>query len=155
MALVRDTIAHFIEQEGHRVDISPVDADGTIAEILFRTRGQLFSVTTSESEPGVFTLSTAYEIPDWAQERSQNAETLVRVNQEYPGVAFAMAHDGALFVATSREEHDSPQAFAQSFWESVARLREAGTQAIERILDRTESKSAAEKFINSFMGRSQ
>lgn len=151
MQLVRETIAQFIAGEGHKVDVAPVDEEGGIAEILFKTRGQVFSVTTYENDPGTYMISTAYEVPDWARERSQTAETLERVNEDYPDITFVMAHDGGLFVATAQEEPGSPEAFTLAFWETVARVREAGARAIERIVDRTESKAAAEKFINSFM----
>lgn len=152
MPLVRDFVAQFIQSEGHKVDVSPVDDDGGVTEILFRTRGQVFSVTTYENDPGSYLVSTAYEVPDWARERGQNAETLERVNEDFPDITFIMAHDGGLFVATAEEEPGSPEAFTLSFWETVSRVREAGASAIERIVDRTESKAAAEKFINSFMG---
>ena len=151
MPLVRDVVAQFIQAEGHKVDVSPVDSEAGVTEILFRTRGQVFSVTTYENDPGSYMISTAYEVPDWARERSQNAETLARVNEDYPDITFIMAHDGGLFVATAQEEPGSPEAFTRSFWDTVARVREAGTIAIERIVDRTESKAAADKFINSFM----
>ena len=151
MPLVRDVVSQFIQSEGHKVDISPVDDEAGIAEILFRTRGQVFSVTTYEKDPGSYMVSTAYEVPDWARERGQTADTLSQVNDEFPEIAFIMAHDGGLFVATAQEEPGSPEAFTRSFWETVARVREAGANAIERIVDRTESKAAAEKFINSFM----
>lgn len=151
MTLVRELVSRFIEGEGHKVDVASLDEEGGISEILFRTRGQVFSVTTSETEPGNFTISTAYEIPDWAREQSQNAETLEHVHDDYPDVAFVLAHDDALFVATSDQESGSPEAFMIVFWDIVSRVREAGGHAIELILDRTESKAAAEKFINSFM----
>src|ERR1700756_675411 len=101
MPRVRDTIATFIQSEGHKVDISTLDAAEDVCEILFRTRGQVFSVTTKESEPGNYSISTAYEVPDWAQERTQNAETLDKVGEEYPEVTFIMTHDGGLFVVTA------------------------------------------------------
>jgi hypothetical protein len=151
MPLVRDTIAHFIKAEGHKVDIAAIDDESGVSEILFRTRGQVFSITTYEKAPGSFTISTAYEIPDWAREAHGNLETLTHVGDDYPDVAFAMAHDGGLFIASCDEEHDSPESFTRTLWETVARVREAGSHAIERIVDRTESKAAAEKFINSFM----
>ena len=151
MPLVRDVVAQFIQSEGHKVDVSPVDDGEGITEILFRTRGQVFSVTTYENDPGSYMISTAYEVPDWAREKGQTAETLAAVNDEFPEIAFIMAHDGGLFVATAQEEPGSPEAFTLAFWETVARVREAGASAIERIVDRTESKTAAEKFINSFM----
>ena len=151
MTLVRELISKFIESEGHKVDVASVDESAGISEILFRTRGQVFSVTTYEREPGSFTISTAYEVPEWAREQSQNTETLAHVQEEYPEVGFVLAHDDALFVATSDQETGSPEAFMIVFWDTVSHVREAGTRAIERIVDRTESKAAAEKFINSFM----
>lgn len=151
MTRVRELISNFIESEGHKVDVAALDEEAGTSEILFRTRGQVFSVTTYEHEPGSFTISTAYEVPDWAREQSQNAETLEHVHDEYPDVGFVLAHDDALFVATNDQEAGSPEAFMIVFWDAVARVREAGTHAIERIVDRTESKAAAEKFIESFM----
>jgi hypothetical protein len=151
MGRVREAIARFIEAEGHRVDATPVDPGTGESELLFRTRGQVFSVTTTENEGGIYSVSTAYEIPDWARERAHNAETLERVGQEHPGIQFSLAHDGSLFVATLDDAAGTPEKFTHVFWELVGRVREAGTQAIERILDRTESHAAAEKFINSFM----
>jgi len=151
MPLVREIIETFIKAEGHKVDVSPVDPDAGVSELLFRTRGQVFSITTYEKDPGTFTVSTAYEIPDWARERGHNAETLADVGDDYPDVAFVMAHDGGLFIVTSDEAPGSPEAFTRALWEIVARIRDAGATAIERIVDRTESKAAAEKFISSFM----
>ncbi|HVA28280.1 MAG TPA: hypothetical protein VNF68_08875 [Candidatus Baltobacteraceae bacterium] len=151
MPLVRETIAKFIESEGHKVDVSPVDDDGGVSELLFRTRGQVFSITTYEKDPATFTISTAYEIPEWARERGHNAETLADAGDDFPDVAFVMAHEGGLFIVTADETPGSPEAFTRSLWEIVARVREAGAYAIEKIVDRTESKVAAEKFISSFM----
>jgi hypothetical protein len=155
MANVRERMVRFIEGEGHRVDASPVDPGSGVSELLFRTRGQVFSVTTNENDAGLLSISTAYEIPEWARERAQNAEALERVRNESDGIAFTLAHDGSLFVATIDEKVDSMQEIMHGFWSLVARLRDAGQQAIEDIVDRTESKVAAEKFINSFMTRDQ
>jgi hypothetical protein len=151
MPSVREAVARFLEGEGHKVDASPIDTATGASELLFRTRGQVFSVATNENDIGTLSLSTAYEIPEWARERSQNAEILERVNHEHPDVLFTLAHDGSLFVATLDREADTTQALLGGFWNIVGRLRDAGQDAIEEILDRTESKVAAEKFINSFM----
>jgi hypothetical protein len=148
---VRETIVRFIESEGHKVDAAPSEATDGVSELLFRARGQVFSVTTDERRDGSFSVSTAYEIPEWARERQQNVDVLERVGKEHPDITFSLAHDGNLFVATLDEEAGSPQAFMQGFWLTVARVREAGSRAIEEMVDRTESKAAAEKFINSFM----
>jgi hypothetical protein len=153
MANVRERMMRFIEEEGHRVDASPVDPGSGVSELLFRTRGQVFSVTTNENDAGLLSISTAYEIPEWARERAQNAEALERVRNENDAIVFTLAHDGSLFVATIDEKAASMQEIMHAFWSLVTRLRDAGQQAIEDIVDRTESKVAAEKFINSFMRR--
>jgi hypothetical protein len=153
MANVRERMVRFIEEEGHRVDASPVDPGSGVSELLFRTRGQVFSITANENDAGLVSISTAYEIPEWARERVQNAEALERARAENDGIVFTLAHDGSLFVATIDEKAASMQEIMHAFWALVARLREAGQQAIEDIVDRTESKKAAEKFINSFMRR--
>jgi hypothetical protein len=151
MPSVRETLVRFLEGEGHKVDSTPVDAETGSSELLFRTRGQVFSATTNEGDENALSLSTAYEIPDWARERRQNSEVLERVNRDHPDVIFTLAHDGSLFVATLDRQADSAQALLGNFWTIVGILRDAGQEAIEGILDRTESKAAAEKFINSFM----
>ena len=149
MTLVRDTVAAFIQEEGHKVDVAIVDESEGTAELLFRTRGQVFSITTYERNPQFFTVATAYEIPDLARENTNNTETLASVQGDYPDVTFTMAHDGGLFIAAAQEQPGSPEAFNKALWEVVNRVRDAGNVAIERIVDRTESKAAADKFINS------
>jgi hypothetical protein len=151
MANVRERMMRFIQDEGHRVDATPVDPGSGVSELLFRTRGQVFSVTTNENDAGMLSISTAYEIPEWARERAQNSEALERVRAGHAGIVFTLAHDGSLFVATVDEKAGSMQDLMHGFWTLVARVRDAGQEAIEDIVDRTESKTAAEKFINSFM----
>jgi hypothetical protein len=58
--VVRDRIAKFIEGEGHRVDTAAVGDTDELTELVFRTRGQTFSVAVSEADPQRFSLSTAY-----------------------------------------------------------------------------------------------
>ena len=151
MPSVSETIARFLERDGHKVDAAPVDPETGTSELLFKTRGQVFSIAANENDETALSISTAYEIPEWARERSQNAEVLERVNHEHRDVLFTLAHDGSLFVATLDRSGESLQTLLGTFWTAVGRLRDAGSEAIETILDRTESKAAAEKFINSFM----
>ena len=54
-------------------------------------------------------------------------------------------------VATIEFEGPNVQAFTARFWEIVGRLRDAGNSAVERMVDRSESKAAADKFIRQFM----
>jgi hypothetical protein len=147
--LVRETIATFIESEGHRVDVSVLEESNELAELVFRTRGQMFSIATSEMDPLRFSISTAYEVPEWV--RTPTSETLAEIESEYPGTRFTLAHDGTIFVATYDEEGVSAEALTQKLWHVIGRLREAGNTAIERMVDRSESKAAADKFIQEFM----
>lgn len=148
MTSVRDHVAHFLKDEGHRVDVSAPQGGG-VAELLFRTRGQVYSVTTNEHDAATFTIATAYEVPEFARNQANGNETLTSAQREFPEVDFAIAHDGALFVASIQATPGSPEAFTKEFWGVVARVREAGTYAIERVVDRSESKAAADKFIKS------
>ncbi|HTU81556.1 MAG TPA: hypothetical protein VMF61_05475 [Candidatus Acidoferrales bacterium] len=148
---VRDQIARFIEDEGHRVEVSESAEEGELTEIVFRTRGQMFSVAVSELEPHRLRISTAYEIPDWVGDRRHALTALGDVEREYVEARFMLAHDDTIFVATVDYEANDTQAFLAHFWEIVGRLREAGTAAVERMVDRSESKAAADKFIRQFM----
>jgi hypothetical protein len=153
MSLAREQLARFIQSEGHRVEMALPD-DELVAEVLFRTRGYIVSVTVHEGDPPSFEIATAYEIPPWARERKQNATTLRDVARDAGDVRFALASDGKNFVAELHCEERTLESFRRDFWPSVARVREAGIAALERILDRSESRAAADKFIKSLQSGS-
>ena len=67
MVKVRERVAGFIQEEGHRVEVSVVDEVQDLAEIVFRTRGQMFSVAVSEADPNRVSLSTAYRLASSGQ----------------------------------------------------------------------------------------
>lgn len=143
-----DELAHFIQNEGHRVEVSLAE-NGESAELLFRTRGYVFSVLAHEGEHPHFQIATAYEIPPWARERAQNAITLQDVANDVGDVRFTLAPNGKNFVVSLEYSGETLQAFQREFWPNVARVREAGIAALEQILDRSESRAAANKFITS------
>jgi hypothetical protein len=146
-----EQIAQFLESEGHRVETSPIEGAGDLCELVFRTRGQMFSISISEMEPTRYTLSTAYEIPDWVRDRSHTVEALGDVETDFPETRFILAHDDTIFVATVEYQAIDMETFFKHFWNVVSRLRQAGNTAVERIVDRSESKAAADKFIRQFM----
>lgn len=146
-----EQIASFLETEGHKVETSPIEGVGELSELVFRTRGQMFSISVSELEPNRYTLSTAYEIPDWVRDRSHTVEALGDVETDFPETRFILAHDDTIFVATVEYQAVDMDTFFKHFWNVVSRLREAGNSAVERIVDRSESKAAADKFIRQFM----
>ena len=148
---VRERVARFIESEGHRVDTTLVGDAPELAELVFRTRGQTFSVAVSELEPQRFSLSTAYEVPDWVRDRAHTRDALGDVSSDFPETRFALAHDDTIFVATVEYDAMDVEAFLENFWDIIGRLRDAGTDAVEHIVDRSESKAAADKFIRQFM----
>lgn len=144
----RDDVARFIQAEGHRVEVTAAEG-GESGELLFRTRGYVFSVGVREGDPPRFEIATAYEIPPWARERAQNATTLQDVANDVGDVHFTLAANGKNFVVTLEYGTGPLKTFLQDFWPNVARVREAGVAALERILDRSESRAAADKFIKS------
>jgi hypothetical protein len=148
---VAERIARFITEQGHRVEITPVESGEELREVVFRTRGQIFSISVSELEPQRFSISTAYEIPDWVENRSHALGALGDAETEFPEARFTLAHDDTIFVATVEYQATDPDVFMQHFWKLIGRLREAGTSAVERMVDRSESKAAADKFIRQFM----
>lgn len=148
---LRDRLAAYIRDEGHRVDVT-VSGDGDVlAEIVFRTRGQTFSLAVSELAPNRISISTAYEVPDWVRERAGTSDALADIEGEYPGTHFAPAHDGTIFIATLDVDGTDLDEFTKRLWGYVGRLREAGNSAVERMVDRSESKAAADKFIREFL----
>lgn len=150
MTSTREAVAQFIESEGHRVDLGDA-AHGANAELLFRTRGYVFSVGVREGDPPHFHVTTAYEIPPWARERAQNDTTLRDVAHDVGDVHFVLAPNGKNFVVRLDVVDATLQGFQRNFWPNVARVREAGVAALERILDRSESHAAANKFITSLI----
>jgi hypothetical protein len=148
---VRERVAQFLEGEGHRVDTTVVGDTQELAELVFRTRGQTFSVAISELEPRRFSLSTAYEVPDGVRDRSHTRDALGDVEGDFPETRFTLAHDDAIFVATVEYDTVDVEEFLEHFWEIVGRLRDAGSGAVEHMVDRSESKAAADKFIRQFM----
>ncbi len=150
LSRIRDTLAAFIQSEGHRVEVSVADGSEALAEVVFRARGQMFSVTVAEIDAAHFSISTAYEVPDWVRDRSGPSDALDDIAREYPGTRFSLAHDGTIFVATLDYAGDV-EGFTEHFWQIIGRLRDAGNTAVERMVDRSESKAAADKFIRQFL----
>ena len=148
--LVREQLARFIQGEGHRVELALLDDEGQDAELLFRTRGYVVSVSVRESDPPAFAVSTAYEIPPWSRERVQNATTLHDAARDSDNLTFTLAPNGKSFVV-ALESNATLEAFQREFWQTVAKVREGGVAALERILDRSESRAAANKFIKSLL----
>jgi hypothetical protein len=127
---VRGRVAEFIESEGHRVDTTLVGDSDDLAELVFRTRGQTFSVAVSELEPHRFTFSTAYEVPGEVRDGAQAREALDDVEGDFPETRFTLAHDDTIFIATAEYDAVDIGTLAENFWEIVGRLRGSGTEAI-------------------------
>ena len=122
------------------------------AELVFRTRGQTFSVAVSEADPQRFSLVDGVRSSRrGARPRTGPNDALREVEIDYPETRFTLAHDDTIFIATVEYDAMDVDAFLENFWEIVGRLRDSGTAAVERMVDRSESKAAADKFIRQFM----
>lgn len=148
---VRDRIAQFIQEQGHRVETASVGDADELCELVFRTRGQTFSLAVSELEPQRFSLSTAYEVPDTVRDPGQVRDALQELEGDDPALRFTLAHDDTIFIVTLESRSTGVDALLEGFWDIVGRLRQSGSAAVERMLDRSESKAAADKFIRQFM----
>ena len=120
--IVRDRIARFIQEQGHRVEIARVGDADELSELVFRTRGQTFSLAISELEPERFSLSTAYEVPDnGARCRLRCATRLKELEGDDPEVRFTLAHDDTIFIITLESRTTGVDALLEGFWEIVGR----------------------------------
>lgn len=146
-----DRIARFIQEQGHHVETAHVGDAEELSELVFRTRGQTFSLAISELEPQRFSLSTAYEVPDNVRDPGQVRDALNELEGDDPQMRFALAHDDTIFIITLESRATGVDALLEHFWEIVGRVRQSGSAAVERMLDRSESKAAADKFIRQFM----
>ena len=82
MSNVRERMASFIEGEGHRVDATPVDPGSGVSELLFRTRGQVFSVTTNEKDAGLLQyFDSLRDSRMGARARAQRGDTRTRARR--------------------------------------------------------------------------
>jgi len=155
MELLRDRIARFIADEGHRTNIDVHDDRPEVAAITLRARGQQIWVSVSEDDETFYVVAAMHELPSWARDERQNAALLLELQESMKAVKFYPSHDRAGVVSAVEQFSSSPEEFMQHFWKLVALVRESGASAVARILDRTESKAAAEKFIDGFMRGSQ
>ena len=151
MAPIRDRIARFIREQGHTVEITRVGASEELSELVFRTRGQTFSLAISELEPLRFSLSTAYEVPETVRDPAHVRDALNDVESDEPHLRFTLAHDDTIFIATLESRTIGVDQLLKSFWVVVGGLRQSGSDAVERMLDRNQSRAAADKFIRQFM----
>jgi len=148
---IRDRIAQFIQEQGHRVEVASVEGTSELSEIVFRTRGQTFSLAISELEPERYSLSTAYEVPEEARDPAHVRDSLRDFESDDPGTRFTLAQDDTIFIVTAECRTAGVDALLEHFWDFVGQLRVSGTAAVERMLDRTQSKAAADKFIRQFI----
>jgi len=155
MEFLRDRIAHFIAEEGHRTTIELHGENPDVAAITLRARGQQIWVSVSEDDETFYVVAAMHELPTWARDAKQNAALLLELQESMKAVKFYPSQDRAGVVAAVEQFASSPEEFMQHFWKLVELVRESGASAVARILDRTESKSAAEKFIDAFMRGSQ
>jgi hypothetical protein len=144
----RERLARFIQSEGHRASMTLPEDDESAAEIVFRTRGYAVSVVVWEGNPPQFEVVTAFEIPEWATERAQTADILHDAARD-EGMHFQQSGDGKTFAAVLDCGAMPLETFQEQFWPAVTKVRNAGVAALERVLDRSESKAAADKFIRS------
>lgn len=141
----------FIQAEGHKTDVEIVDPATGSATIRLRVRGQIVTVGTSERDATYFSVSIAYELPEWARDVTQSAPILLEVQSQFKAVKFFYAHQGGALVSAVEMFSADPAAFASQFWRIVSIARDAGNAAVLRVLDTSETKAAAEKFIHEFM----
>jgi hypothetical protein len=114
-------------------------------------RGQTLAVMTSGTDPTYFSIALPYVLPEWARDQLQAAPILLELQSTFKAVKFFYTNEGATLISAVEQFCGSADEFATHFWRLVGIVRDAGSSAIERILDRSETRAAADRFISTFM----
>lgn len=122
------------------------------ATIRLRVRGQTLVVMTSGIDPAYYSVALPYVLPEWARDQVDAAGILLELQSSFKAVKFYYSADGSTLVSAAEQFSASPEEFSTHFWRLVGIVRDAGSAAVERILDRSETKAAADKFIHDIMG---
>ncbi len=139
----------FIEAEGHRAELELHESGGG-ATIRLRVRGQTLAVMTGGGDPTYFSIALPYVLPEWARDQATAAPILLELQSTFKVVKFFYSADGTTLVSAVEQFSSSVDEFAQHFWRLIGIVRDAGSAAIERILDRSETRMAVDKFIHEF-----
>lgn len=115
-------------------------------------RGQTIVVMTSGIDPTYFSIALPYVLPEWARDQADAAAILLDLQSSFKAVKFFYSGDGTTLISAVEQFSASADEFSTHFWRLVGIVRDAGSAAIERILDRSETKAAADKFIHDIMG---
>ncbi len=151
MSASSDQIAAFLLEEGHKARVDDIDPENGLTAIHFRARGRTFTVVVSERDPHFFSISSTYDLPDWARDEAQSAPVLVELQSIYKSIKFFYTDNGAAIVAAVEQISSDATEFCSQFWRLVSIVRDGANAALERIIDHSETKAAADKFINDFM----
>lgn len=151
MSTAAEHIAAFLLEEGHRPQIDDIDPENGVTAVHFRARGRTFTVAVSQRDPHFFSVSSAYELPDWARDETQSAPVLVELQSIYKSIKFFYTENGGAIVAAVEQISSDVDEFCSQFWRLVSIVRDGANAALERIIDHSETKAAADKFINDFM----
>ena len=106
---------------------------------------------TSGTDPTYFSIALPYVLPEWARDQLQAGPILLDLQSTFKAVKFFYTNGGATLISAIEQFSSSPDEFAVHFWRLVGIVRDAGSTAIERILDRSETRAAADRFISNFM----
>ncbi len=116
-----------------------------------RVRGQSIAVMTSGTDTTYFSIALPYVLPEWARDQAQAAPILLDLQSTFKAVKFFYSSDGGTLISAVEQFSGSAEEFSTHFWRLVGIVRDAGSSAVERILDRSETRAAADRFISDFM----
>lgn len=146
----REHIAAYLVNAGHRTEVFIHNEDQSYATVHFRTRGHAFTISVTEQDQQFFAVSTPFEVPGFARDQSRSAPTLLDLQGTFKAIKFYFGENSETLVAAV-EQFCTVDDFCEHLWRIVSVLRDAGRTALEQIVDRSESKAAADKFIGEFM----
>ncbi|GEM_PF-1383997 len=147
----RERLVQLLAHDGHRAEVERHDESERFVSVHFRARHKHVTVTLTDTDTRFFAVAIAFELPEWARDRTRSAPILIDLQASFKAVKFYFSDDGAALLAAVEQFSSSIDEFYKHVWRIVGVLHEAGSVAMERILDSSESKAAADKFIQDFM----
>ena len=148
------TVADYIERQGHKTDASPSEAG--ITNIAFRSRGLWFYVVTNEDDRQFLQISCSMPLAEHVNIDAKALELVLDIQDRLKALKFAPLDERRKLIANVELLLSDENAYEPVFWRSVGIIETGMRRAVAALEEHSSARSAAEKFISEFsLGNAQ
>ncbi len=148
MKTFAETVADFIERQGHKTDVDPPDAGVTY--IAFRSRGLWFYAATNEDDREFLQISCSMPLAEHVNVDSKALELLLEIQDRLKALKFAPLGEDRKLIAHVELLLSDETAYEALFWRAVGIVETGMRRAVAALEENSAAKTAAEKFISEF-----